>query len=250
MLGDLLVVRLTGALGATVDGLDLAQLSTEDFSAIRQLLNQYLVLVFRDQALAPAEHLELAKRFGRVQTHRYHADAAGPRPEMLVMKGHRAVADFWHVDETFEETPPSHAILRMVQCPEVGGDTLWANQYAAYDALSRHFRRLIADLSAVHVTPDRDQRATHPVVLKHPETGRPALYVNRQFTASIVGMSPAESRAVLDVLFGVSELPDHQCRHKWRPGDVAIWDNRCTQHRVAGDYSGFRHAERVAVIRS
>ena len=239
---------LAGSLGAEVVGLDLADLETSNLSRIRDLVRAHLVCLFPGQNLSSSQHLELGRKLGTVQTHAYHADVDGPVPEMLVMRNSRPIADFWHADETYEARPPNFSILRMVECPETGGDTVWSNQYLAYRALSASFRRLVDELTAEHVTPDGDQRAVHPVVMKHPETGRPALYVNRQFARSITGVTSVESQAVLDVLFEAAERIDFQVRYRWSPGTVAIWDNRCTQHRVIGDYDSMRHAERIAVI--
>jgi taurine dioxygenase len=246
--GRRIAVRpLTGALGVEATRVDLTRLTSEDLADIKRLLLDHLVVVFPDQRLDPSAQVALGRRFGALQVHAYHANPADPHPEILVIEGAQPVADFWHTDETFELRPPAWSILRMVQCPVTGGDTLWSNQCLAYEALSPPIRAALEGLSARHVTPDGDASAVHPVVLRHPDSGRPSLYVNRHFTREILGISALESDALLRLLFEVSEQPDFQCRYRWTPEAVAIWDNRCTQHRVVGDYRGWRRIERVAV---
>lgn len=241
------VTPLADALGAEVHGIALAALNDADFRVIRSLLRRYLVCLFPGQSLTAQDQRALGQRFGHVQTHAYHADLDGPVPEMLVMRATRPVAAFWHVDETYEDNPPAWSILRMVECPPTGGDTLWSNQYLSYQSLPDNLKKLLQGKSARHVTPDADRWATHPMTLLHPNTARQALYVNRQFTRQVIGMGQHESTSLLDELFSIAEAPRFQIRYQWSPGTVAIWDNRCTQHRVVGDYNTMRHAERIAV---
>jgi taurine dioxygenase len=188
-------------------------------------------------------------------------------PEIVVLESDARrpiVADRWHSDVTFEKCPPLGSILRAVAVPAAGGDTLWASMYAAYEALSDTLQRLLSGLSAVHdgggfarIAKDDAQRkdlearqtAVHPVVRTHPVTGRKALFVNSVFTKGIVGMKPAESRALLGFLYEHVSTPDFSCRFRWRKDSIAMWDNRCTQHRVLADaLPEYRRMERVTLI--
>jgi taurine dioxygenase len=241
------VRRLSGALGVEIEGVDVGSAPVEVAECVGKLLRSHLLVVARSQRIDRAAHATFARALGVPIEHPYHGDAGGEFPELLIMRSDRPVADFWHSDETFMTHPPDIGILRIVQRPRVGGDTVWTNQHLAYERLSADFKRLVEPLRGLHVTPDGDRRAEHPLVLWHPVTGAPALYANRQFTRAVVGLTSRESRALLDVLFEVSEHPDGQCRVGWRDGDVAIWDNRVTQHRAIGDYTEHRHVERVAV---
>lgn len=238
---------LTGALGVEVFGVSLSTLTRTDLDEIRTLLDVYGVAVFPGQNLSAHEHVAFARNLGQPQIHAYHA-AGGPYPELLIMRSDTALADFWHADETYEDRPPDIAVLRIVECPPVGGDTLWINQYLAFESLSSSLQELITPLRAVHTTPDKDASAIHPLVFVNPNTGRRALYVNKQFTRCIVGFNSDESKALLDVLFNTANNPDFQCRYRWNAGEVALWDNRTTLHRVAADYHELRHSERIAVL--
>ncbi|WP_409328874.1 TauD/TfdA dioxygenase family protein [Trujillonella humicola] len=235
----------SGTFGVTVSGTLPRQLDGPSLRTLRELLDLYAVVVFRGQELSRAEHLQLALLLGTVQHHRYHSDAQDP--DFLVMRSERALADFWHTDETYEAEPPDLCLLRMVHAPEIGGDTVWTDARAAYDMLSGPLRQLLDGLSALHVTPDGDRSAVHKLVKVHPTSTRASLYANRQFTKRIVGRSRAESENLLPLLFESTEHPDIQCRHRWSRGDVAIWDNRCTLHRVLADYQTLRWTERIAV---
>jgi taurine dioxygenase len=188
-------------------------------------------------------------------------------PEIVVLESDAKrpyVADRWHSDVSFEKCPPLGSILRAVAVPETGGDTMWANMYAAHDALSDTMQRLLSGLTAFHdgggfarIAKDDSQRrdlesrqtAEHPVVRTHPATGRRALFVNSVFTKRIVGMKPAESRALLGFLCEHLASPDFSCRFRWRKDSIAMWDNRCTQHRVVADaVPSYRRMERVTLI--
>ena len=219
----------------------------EAAATVLDLLHRHLLVVVRSQDIDRAAHLAFAKKLGTPVVHPYHGDVGGDFPELLIMRSVRPIADFWHADETFMDQPPDICVLRIVRRPPVGGDTVWANQHLAYARLSGEFRRMVALLRCLHITPDGDRQTEHPLVRRHPVTGKLALYANRQFTRQVVGLGSSESQAVLDVLFQAAEHPDGQCRVAWEDGDVAIWDNRVTQHRVIGDYTACRHVERVAV---
>ena len=160
-------------------------------------------------------------------------------------------ADTWHTDVTFSATPPMASVLHMATCPPVGGDTMWTNQYLVYETLSAPMRDLLSGLTAVHTALPMNHpevRATHPVVRTHPETGRSSLFVNRGFTSHLNEVSDSESETLLQYLFTWSERPEFQCRYRWTPGAVGMWDNRCTQHYGVYDYSDHRVIHRVTVL--
>jgi taurine dioxygenase len=263
------VEPLSGAIGAEVHGLDLAQpLDDATRKELEEAWLAHLVLFFRDQSLTVDQHKAFARRFGELHVHPVLQQMAEQgHPEIVVLESSPArpgVADRWHSDVTFEKAPPKGSILRAVTVPDAGGDTLWANMYLAYEALSGPLQRFLGELSAEHdgggfrriarnESQRKDlesrQRAVHPVVRRHPQTGRRALFVNSVFTKRLVGLKPAESDALLGFLYRHIETPDFQCRFRWRPGSIAMWDNRCTQHRVVADaLSAHRRMERVTLI--
>lgn len=262
---------VAGTLGAEVDGVGLAHLNDAAFAEARAALLEHQVLFFRDQILTRDEHKAFARQFGALHVHPFDQPLKSEgHPEIIVFKSDEQfpfVSGVWHADATFLAAPPIASILRCVTAPKFGGDTMWASMYAAYDALSDRMQRMLSDLVAIHDTGRafavaayrkeeisgenalRMVSAEHPVVRVHPETRRRALYVNSHFTSSIKGMKPAESTALLRFLFRHIETPDFSCRFRWHPNSVAIWDNRCTQHRVIADnLTAQRHLERVAVI--
>lgn len=247
MTGGLKLRPLTGALGVEVFGIPLGSPIPSDTEQMRSLVDAYSVVIFPGQDLNTEQHLALARKLGQPQVHSYHA-AEGPHPELLIMRSSQALADFWHSDETYEDEPPDLSVLRVVKCPPTGGDTLWVNQYLTFESLSPALQAALSPLRALHITPDGDKSAEHPLVYTHPRSGRRALYVNRQFTRRIVDLTERESEALLSVLFAAADNPDNQCRYRWSAGAIAIWDNRTTLHRVAADYHELRHTERVAIV--
>jgi taurine dioxygenase len=263
------VSPLTGGLGAEIEGLDLAKpLDPPTRKALEDTWMEHQVLFFRDQALSVDQHKAFARNFGELHVHPVLQQMADQgHPEIVVLESDAKrpyVADRWHSDVTFEKCPPLGSILRAVAVPETGGDTMWANMYAAHDALSDTMQRLLSGLTAFHdgggfarIAKDDSQRrdlesrqtAEHPVVRTHPATGRRALFVNSVFTKRIVGMKPAESRALLGFLCEHLASPDFSCRFRWRKDSIAMWDNRCTQHRVVADaVPSYRRMERVTLI--
>lgn len=236
-----------------------APLTDADVAAIRAALDDRLVLFFEDQSLTPAKQRDFAASFGSLYTHPFypgHDDV----PEVMVLAHdatHRANSDRWHNDVTYLATPPQAAVLYAEEIPELGGDTLWANMYRAYETLSDPLKQLVSNLRALHsfaknFTPERfaalrmeDRResmyaqhppVSHPVARTNPATGRKALFVNADFTSHIEGVTPRESEALLRLLFEHMAQPEFQVRWRWRAGTVAFWDNRWTQHCALADY--------------
>ena len=258
---------LTGACGAIIHDVDLAKgVDATLFDAIDQALIEHGVIFFRDQVLTREQHKAFGRLFGELHC---HPAAPGPKghPEILTIhadeKSTFSAGQGWHTDVSCDAEPPMGSILRLETVPATGGDTLFSNMYAAYEALSDRMKNLIAGMSAIHsgkhvykgrynVEADQMVRdypeAEHPIVRTHPVTKRPALYVNTGFTTHIVGMKPKESKAILEHLYQHIALPDFQCRFKWQPNSIAFWDNRCMQHHAVFDYwPQVRHGERVTV---
>ena len=236
---------------------------------IREALGAHLVLVFRDQALSPEQHIAFARHFGPIKRPPVPTHHGGP-PEINVLDQRTPRgegADNWHADNTYTATPPMASILHAVQLPELGGDTAFASMQTAYQALSPAMRGLCERLTAVHDVTRSITKAIrrghssadlesvrrqlppveHPVVVAHPETGLPALFVNVNSTTRIQGMSEAESRALLGFLFEHVKQPEFQLRVRWRPDTVVFFDNRCTQHYAVADYHERRIVHRVAI---
>ena len=261
---------MTAVIGAEVRGVDLASdLDDETIAKLRQALLDHLVLVFRDQDLDTDRHIAFARRFGEIKRPPVATAHGGP-PEVNVIdqddpRGEGA--DNWHADNTYTETPPMGSLLRVVQLPSVGGDTAFANMYAAYEALSPPIQRLCEQLVAVHDVTRSLRRAIdrghsnanlaevqsrfppveHPVVIVHPETGRRALFVNVNSTVRIQGVSEAESDMLLRYLFEHTKEPEFQVRVRWDTRSLVFLDNRCTQHYAVPDYRERRVLHRVAV---
>lgn len=266
--------RVAGALGAEITGVDLAKpLADGTLAAIRAALVEHQVIFFRDQELTPAQQTAFGARFGPLNIHPYVAGMAGHPEVMEVIKESHEKVNFgggWHSDMSFLETPAIGSILYGLEIPEFGGDTLFASQAAAYDALSDGLKATLETLSAVHSAAreysstgaSAKQRASmqvaeadgyvgeyvHPMVLVHPESGRKALYVNPAFTMRIDGWKPSESKALLDYLFQHCRHEGFTCRFAWAKGSVAFWDNRSVWHFALNDYAGQRrHMRRVTV---
>jgi taurine dioxygenase len=251
---------LTVNIGAEVAGVDLRGPSDSELKEVNDLLLEHLVLFFRDQDLTPSEHVALGRRFGDLHIHSV-SDSLDGHPEVIVLENDERrppSIDAWHTDVTMDAAPPMGSILRAVDVPDVGGDTIWASMYAAYEALPRPTQRMCEELVAVHHYPDsfrksvlrqedgyaklaqydRDHRPVeHPVVRTHPVTGRKALYVNSVFTKYIKGVGRKEGEGLLRFLREhIASRPEFQVRFKWQPNSVAFWDNRCTQHYAVADY--------------
>lgn len=265
----LTVDRLTATTGASVRGVDLRAPTTEAVEAVEAALLEHLVLFFPGQALEPHEQVAFARLLGEIDVAPFgpkHPDV----PEMTVLdqqapKGEGA--DAWHSDNTFLARPPRFTMLQSVLVPETGGDTCWSNMYEAYDALSGAMQRFLDGLTASHDLTKTLVRAIergksdadlgamrarfppehHPVVRTHPDTGRKALYVNGNFTTRIDQLTDDESRSVLDLLLEHVKTPDFQVRHRWAPGTLALWDNRCLLHYAVPDYGSRRVMHRLTI---
>jgi taurine dioxygenase len=247
------VRRLTAALGAEVTGVTLAGADAAAANAVRDLLHEHMVLFFPGQHMSPDDHIAFGRHFGPLEGHpnlKHRNDVAHPELFRLVAsKG--GVADEWHTDLTFLERPALLSILNMKQCPAVGGDTMWANLFAAYEGLSAPLRELCDGLSALHDAHphDRaDRTHIHPLVRVDRATGRKALYVNEHFTRRIVELSGAESDHLLSYLTRWVQQPAFTVRYHWTAGTIGMWDNRFTQHYVVNDFVGERVIERVTVM--
>lgn len=247
---NLCIEKLSGTFGGSIRNFSLASLSTADFEQVAQALWEHQVLVFKEQSLSAEDHLALGKRFGPLHMHpTSKTNGAVEHPEVLVIRSSgkdKNITEVWHTDVSCDETPPSISILQAVELPPFGGDTMWANQYEALDRLSPALREMITPLRAVHS--NFGLEASHPVVRTHPESGREALYVNSGFTKHFEGMTPAESKPLLDYLCAVGSGPDLTMRHRWSVGDVVMWDNRCVMHYAIHDYDDMpREMHRVTV---
>lgn len=264
------VARLTRSIGGLVSGIDLRKpLSESEFDALYGALLEHHVLFFRKQPLAPEEQVALARRFGAIDIHPFgrHLET---HPEVGLLdqtEPRRDGANRWHTDSTFMRMPPKLAILHAVQLPACGGDTSWASMIEAWELLSPALKRCLEGLDAAHDITGPLRRAIagghsvgdlesvrakwpdeiHPVVCRHPDTGRKFLYVNSNFTTYLRGMSDAESDALLAFLFDWVRSPELQVRFRWEQDSVAIWDNRCTQHYATADYAERRIMHRVTV---
>jgi len=249
-------------IGAELHGVDIARPDDDVVAAVEQALLRHKVVFFRNQQIDDRSQRDFAARFGSPQRFPFGSpvDEAIPEVHAISSGGGGAKtgnADIWHSDATFMTTPPLGSILRAVQLPAYGGDTLFANMEAAYEALSPSIQQLLDQLTATHdFTRSSSHRGgrqaeyppvSHPVVRVHPVTGRKALFVNRIFTERINELSARENETLLNFLCDHVRSPDFQCRFSWRPGSVAFWDNRCTQHYAVADYTERRVMHRVVI---
>lgn len=261
------VSPISGALGAELGGVDLsAELSEAVIQDIRQALLDHGVIFFHDQDFDATAHKRLARYFGDIFIHPFLISDDPEVVDIIRAPGDtRIVGEDWHSDTTMMRSPPMGAILMAMDVPEFGGDTLFANQYLAYEALSDGMKKLLGGLRAVHSdrlvagpaaaarSDNRTTKArtgpewketvtTHPVVRTHPETGRKCLFVNHSYTVGFEDMTEAESKPLLDWLMNWGHKPEFTCRFSWRNGSIAFWDNRCTKHIAVDDV---RNARRV-----
>lgn len=242
------LLPLSGTLGAEVAGVDVRRVDDAMVGRLCDLLAEHHLLLFRNQDLTPREHAAFAGQFGPLSVHP-RLKAIDEAPELIeVYDPKNPVATTWHQDQTFLLCPPSSTMLVARVLPPSGGDTMFANQHAAFDALSPAMQEIVVGLRAVHRRVARDSEgrvierdeATHPIAPRHPVTGRRALFVNRDYTVAVEGFTPSESVALLAFLYEHSSRPEFTCRHRWTMGDVVLWDNRSLLHCVVGDATGPR----------
>ena len=262
------VTLLSTAVGAEVRGIDIAAgIDDAGFAELRRAFVEHGVIFLREQDLTPAQHLAFAERWGAINVNRFfRATDADPRiAEVRKEPGQKTnIGSIWHTDHSYDQVPAMGSILYAREVPRVGGDTLFAGMYAAYAALSDGLKTMLLNLRAWHSsrhvfgeaahaelepeelggrlgnTAAATQDALHPVVIRHPLSGRSALYVNSDFTVRFDGWSDEESRPLLEYLYAHATRPEFTCRFRWRAGSLAIWDNRATQHLALNDYHGER----------
>jgi len=258
------VKPIAGALGAEIHGVDLSrELDAATVAEIRRIWLKYNVVFFRGQNLTSAQYMAFARKLGKPVEYPFVKGLEGFPELTAVMKLEHEKVNFggvWHADTTYLPNPPMATMLLAREIPPYGGDTLFANQYLAYETLSETLRGILDDLVAVNtssladVSKTREDRiasdgraeakkeyvSEHPAVLVHPETGRRSLNINVAHTARFRGMTDAESKSILEYLFQHQVRPEFTCRFVWQAGSIAFWDNRCTQHNPVNDYHGYR----------
>jgi len=262
-MSNLLINPTSGSMGVEIHNVDLSkELSDSLFSEIREAFIEHGLIFFRDQELTPDDHLRFAKRWGKININRFFAKVEGYDQIAEVRKDPDQkinIGGAWHTDHSYDQVPAMGSILVARTLPPSGGDTLFAHMGEAYDALSDNLKKEIEGLKAFHTADhiykadglyaktdmgrelrgqDMQTGATHPVVIRHPVTGRKLLYVNRAFTVNIVGRTREESLPLLTRLYAEALAADNTCRVRWEPGAVAIWDNRTTWHNALNDYQG------------
>jgi taurine dioxygenase len=257
---------LSPTIGAEIYGVNIAE-PIEDavIAEVRAALNAHKVIFFRDQDITQEQHIAFARRFGALEIHPATPKAQANREVLRIAHGpeSRGVENFWHSDVTWRAEPSLGSLLRAIEVPEVGGDTLFADMVAAYEGLSPAMKEWTCSLTAVHDIvrgfsgrlgkSDDEMRALyppveHPVIRTHPETGQRAIYVNTAFTSHIKGLSKGESEWLLRHLYAQAAKPEYQCRFRWKANSIAFWDNRAGQHYAASDYfPAVRIMERVTV---
>lgn len=260
------VRTLTPACGAEISGVDLSKdLGNEQFAEIHDALMRHCVIFFRDQHLTIDQHKDFGRKFGALHIHPNARHGIPEHPEILVIKADesskRVAGEVWHSDVSCDAEPPMGSILYVHQQPD-GGDTMFANMYAAWEALSAPVQRMLEGLTAVHDsakahpyrrgTTDRPDMTfpcnEHPIVRTHPVTRRKALFVNRGFTTHIPALKRGESDALLEMLFRHVETPHFHCRWQWSDRSIAFWDNRAAQHMAVWDYyPQKRYGHRVTI---
>jgi taurine dioxygenase len=266
------MVPLTPVIGAEIEGIDLRKPLTKDiFAGLRAALLDCKVLFFRDQDITTEQHLDFARAFGELEVHPFAPSKPGYLEVLAIThdENNRGRENTWHSDVTWRLEPSLGSILRALDVPPVGGDTLFADMVAAYEGLTDDVKAKIEGRTAIHdfahfrrgmrkrgMSEEQIEEfnraypnAEHPVVRIHPETGRKGIYVNRAFTQYIVDMDRSESDALLEHLYAQAAIPEYQCRFRWRANSIAFWDNRASQHYAVSDYfPALRRMERVTIV--
>ncbi len=247
---------LSALIGAEITGSNIENISESEFLLIEEAFTKYQVIFFRDQdKLSPEAHISFAKRFGELH---YHPAAPRPEnhPEIFVIHAHKeskfADGNGWHSDVSCDIQPPLGSCLQLHVLPPIGGDTIFASMYSAFETLSPNMQKFLSNMTATHESEHlyrgryaergiNDEgkvypTAKHPVVRTHPKSGRQALYVNPSFTTKINELSLSESTSLLKFLYSHQQRPEFQVRFRWSQNAIALWDNRCTQHFALWDY--------------
>ena len=258
--------------GVEISGVALATCSDAEMQDIRNAIYEHGVAVFRDQEFSKEDHIKFGRRWGGIDINNYFPLTEDYAEIAIVKKEPDQVVNIggaWHTDHSYDQIPAMGSVLVARELPPSGGDTMWAHMGAAYDALSDDLKARIEGLEAFHTADhvykadgiyaqtdqgaslrgqDLETGAVHPVVIRHPQTGRKLLYVNRAFTINFVGQTPAESQPLLEELYEAALTDDNQCRLQWKPGTVAIWDNRTSWHNAINDYAGhYREMHRITL---
>ena len=265
MVSDLEVRPVSGGVGVEIANVDLAgDLSNSDFAAIRDAFIEHGLIVFPNQHTTDEEHIAFAERWGEININRFFPRVEGYDQIAAVVKETDQLGNIgggWHTDHSYDHIPAMGSILLARETPPIGGDTLFACMYKAYNSLSEGLKKTLEGMKAVHSSrhifgdqseyreamkdrlsnPEQaTQDAVHPVIITHPESGKKALYVNPAFTLHFEGWTAAESKPLLDYLYQHASLMEHTTRFNWAPGSIAFWDNRCTWHYALNDYHGER----------
>ena len=256
----------SGAVGAEIFGVDLnKEISKEQFLQIRKAFGEFGVIFFRDQYLTPDKEIEFAEKWGIININRFFTNVDGyPKIAMVLKEANQKqnIGGAWHTDHTYDTEPAMGSILFAHEVPKKGGDTMFASMYSAYENLSEGLKKTLDGMQARHSSrhvfgkarasrnddtvgrirnsETANQDALHPVIIKHPETRRKALYVNPTFTLGFDGWTDVESKPLLEYLYEHATKPEFTCRFKWEKGSIAFWDNRSTWHLAINDYHGER----------
>ena len=265
MSGSAMQVRkVTGGCGAEITGIDVKRLSNSEWDGVRSAFAEHGVIFIRDQDLTPDQHLDFARKWAPIDINRFFTAVDG-YPEIAEVRKEKAqkqnIGGHWHTDHSYDQAPAMGSLLLARELPEEGGDTLFANMYRAYETLSDGLKQMLLGLRAVHSSrhvfgagaaykatdlkdkfkgEDKVGDVVHPVVIRHPLSGRPALYVNPAFTTHFEGWSAEDSKPLLEHLYRHAVRPEFTCRFHWAPGSLAFWDNRATWHLAVNDYHGER----------
>jgi taurine dioxygenase len=247
--------------GAAVTGIDVRQLDEAGFTEVQRAFVAHRLLVFKHQSLSPEELMTFGERWGELHVHPLTPHIEGYPPVQAIKNTGKKTTlnEHWHTDMSFEPVPPKITMLHALEIPELGGDTAFADQHAAYESLTEAFRTMLDGVRAVHRSdalarimgkdPREAPSGVHPVFRTHPDTGRKALYVCRAFTQHLEGMSRSESAGILEFLFDRSVRPDFTVRHRWEVGDLVMWDNRSLLHYAIHDHGDApRLLHRVTVL--